>query len=283
VDRYLIVLLAAVVAVAGCTDIVSNNNNDKPQDVPESSSEGKGLEIVSFDVTDNTLIPEQEAIVRLTLKNHHIDPITLESIQLYNLGMIGLVENSGDISGCSSTEIRAASQGHSPEINCDWRVMAPAAEELGDFESRNMNPKLRVAYDSVMSNKKNTLPVTFKPLSEIGETRKVTKTYSNDEVSLKLSVDTPVPLDGQSTLDIVIDTKGDGRLNSPYTVQAYPKSIMGENCASEIQLETVATDRAELSCVISTDASNTITRNLMVSTSYKYQKYSSLNIEVVNE
>lgn len=260
------IAVALTVAVAGCS-------NAPDAQVPGGSSSGSGgLQIVKFAPADSSLNPGQETVIELKLKNSHKEEISIEDTSLFNTAFIE-VKSGPD---CSPSEIKPAREDIRPEMLCRWRVEAPSEEEMEKFDSKGVNIRLNLEYSSALSTQK-PMKVHFLPLEEIGNRKKMSRTYGNGEVSMTVKTENPVPSKQGGAIDFVIKPEGSGRVSSNYEMKYSPSSVFSD-CPSNV--EPVIEKRADFSCDISS-GEDTV-RNLIISTSYKYVQSPSLSIEVVN-
>lgn len=279
-----ILAVALIILASGCV---------LPEDEEEFSStpaQGKGLEITRFAATDNHLTPGQQAVVTLTLKNYHVEQIELNQVDIYNTGELEVLEDS---TGCTQSIIRASSEGVNPEVKCTWTIEAPPSTELGDFETITYSPRLRLRYDSQMTNSKDPLQFSFKPGVEINSTQTVSKSYSNGEVQMTVEAESPVPIEGNGNIEISLSpTDVDNLISDPsqgYQIRIRPREII-EQCNGEqvirsgnivlFNMPYEVDKSATASCQISSPSDTQTQRNVIISTSYKYQRSPNLDIEV---
>lgn len=273
-----IVIIALAVAVSGCADTETPNTDSNGQDTPVPQN---GLQVASLSVTDETLQPNQEALVNLRLENYHTESISIEDIKVINTGLLKKEYDSEDWQdNCRPNELRVAEPGQDgsepiiPEMECSWRVSAPSEEDLGAFESRLEPLSIQISYSSAIENREE-LNVPFKPLSDIESTQSTSKEFSNSEVSVSMETETPLSFQG-GTMDFYIEETGEGRVDGSYSFEYIPEEIF-ENCPEEE--EPVVGNDVEFSCSLT--YGQEATRNVYFSTSYKYVKTPTLDVEVV--
>lgn len=267
-------IFLAVVAVAvasGCVSPIDNGIS------PGGSSSSGGLQVVKFDSADHTLTPGQETRVSLRLKNAHPHGVDFSDISLYNTGFLEVEEKSVE-KRCSSTDLQPAREGFQPEMECSWTIKAP--EENSGFESRSITFSANIEYESKVSNSKQPFKVTFKENSKIRKRQQLSHTFSNSEVKMRISTENPLPREG-ALLDISLSSTGSGRVASDYTVSYSPESVFPGCLEDKKKMERIEDDDTDFSCEIVPGTAGTSTRNLIISTSYKYVKSPSLGIEVV--
>ncbi|MBC5792965.1 MAG: hypothetical protein H8Z69_02885 [Nanohaloarchaea archaeon] len=254
-DSKITIFLALVVVASGCAQQESENS-------PE-----KGLEVKDFSISEKSLVPSQQAYITLVLKNHHTQQINLRDISLYNTGLL-----KADKQGCRPENIEVATADVAPEMECTWKVEAP--EDIGAFNSKSVSLKLNIEYDSQLEPTE-PFKIDFKSPEDITETSNLEKTYTNSEIKLDISTENPAPSQGR-LIDLTISSAGKGRVASDFSMDYSPSGVF-EDC--DQQKEIVVGSSVEFSCQISSD--QTVERNLMISTSYKYVKAPTLDVEVV--
>lgn len=271
-----ILILALVIVVSGCADNSTQNNTDV------GSSTGKGLEIVSLGVADDTLSPGQKTRMSLTLKNYHTQEITIEEVSVFNDGQLIFGEDatSGDENknaDCSPEEIQKAEQGIAPEMICTWTITAPSEEDLGAFDSKPMPVNVKIAYDSSIINSE-PMKVQFRDVSQIENVEPITKEFSNGEVEVSMEVENPVSFAGR-TMYFTVRNTGPGDVEGGYSFDYSPVSVF-DSCNENHKKENpVVGSTAEFSCPIQHGTESV--RNLFTSVSYKYVKTPTVDIEVV--
>lgn len=277
-NRFFLVLVVLTVAASGCTTDTGKTGNDIDPVKME-----KGLEITELTTSDTELVPNQRATITVTLENYHIKPVEIEQLQLYNLGFLEIVNQKS----CTPRQIDVAKMGYIPKMECRWVVKAPPASEMEGFSSKTIPLKLRLKYASQVSNHKQALKLDFKPLKDIKHTSDVKKTYSNGEVEFTVATENPVPFSktgGGRMLNIKADNAGKGDIASDgYSFSYSPESVFLHGDGScPTSKKPIIGDKVEFSCRIVPDVESSVTRNLLISVSYKYVKAPTLDIEVVN-
>lgn len=269
-ETRILVLLSLAVIVSGCVDQIDPGSTGV-------SGDGDALEIHSFEVSDEHINPGQRANVELILRNYNDERVDFDDISLYSTGILNLVGDQDIQSRCTSDSLDQMRQDTPAEMQCNWVIEAP--EEI-DFDSRPVSFRLNLEYDSSLSTDGEPFSVEFDSFEDIDRTRKITHTYTNGEVSLRLETDEPQPLEG-GNLDIVVEPAGSGNVVSDYEMGYSPENVF-EGCETGEVEEAVFEDRAEFGCSIVPGTGSSVTRNLVVSTSYKYVQSPSLTVEVVN-
>lgn len=268
-ENKIILLIALTVAVVGCSDLPTGNNNGNPDD--QQQQEGQGLEIVELRTTDNTLRPGQSAKAVLRLKNYHTEDVSIINNTLINTGVVETSDKS-----CSPSEIQPAEEGLTPEMRCEWDLTVPEDVDIStDQKAQSMT--LYLKYDSSLTLVR-PLELEFKEFDDINSTSTITRSFSNGEVEGSLSVESPATLQGR-TADFTIQEVGDGRVASPYSFEYYPQQPQTfDGCPD--QDEPVVGNQLEFSCTL--EADSVAARNLYFSAYYKYAKEPTLNINIVN-
>lgn len=285
-EAKILILIIAVVIVSGCTALNGDNNE---VDFEEPESIGHGLEIVNLEPSDPQLFPGQKAVIVLRMRNHHISELGIEEMVLYNLGPLELVDSGQSWQDrCTPSEIPTAEHGQSPLIECEWRIKAP--DDMEDFESKTISPRLQLRYDSVLSNKQHPLEVQFKHYTDISDPSQVEKTYSNEEIRMTAGVENPAAIDG-TRIGLSFDNVGSGRVvpmseddeaKTFYEVEVSPESVFSD-CSPSFEVRSAVGSEIEESCEIHAPGGEAVARNLVFATSYKYQQSQSVDIEVVND
>jgi hypothetical protein len=286
-----VTVIAAVIAVSGCSALPipsgGGGGNTAPTQ-PEMVS-GKGLEVTNLKVTDNTVTPGQEVQVTLNLKNYHREPITINEITLYNLGLLSASDKE-----CTPEEIKPAKeQGVYPVMECTWNVEAPTEEEIGGFEQRKTSVGASIPYESVIQNFQ-PMKLEFKPLDDVNKTDKKVMTYSNGEVKINMQTESPVPRGQFKLVKFHVQEVGKGRVNGSYEFDYSPSSVFVTEShpkADEVKdkficpesEEPVLDDQLEFSCYAYVEeAPQSAVRNLFFTASYKYVQAPSLDITIVS-
>ncbi|MFB6115334.1 MAG: hypothetical protein ABEK04_03500 [Candidatus Nanohalobium sp.] len=274
-DRRTIAVVFIALMASGCTLPGNSTDTGDNNGGPELATD-RGLRIEAFRPTDETLRPSQPAILNLRLKNYHTNPIYIKEISIYNEGLLTVGNRSCNP---SPGNLGSATGNTYPEMRCQWDVEAPPESAYGSFKSKPASVNLRLVYNSSLTNQR-PFKVKFKPLEEINSTRSISKTFSNSEVSMKVSTESPVPVDSSRTVEIVTREVGKGRIASDtnYVFKFIPDNLFGEDCERE---DAPVVDK-ELKFSCSINGASRGTRNLLFSTSYKYVKEPVLNIKLVN-
>ena len=269
-DSRLVILFALIVAVSGCSQLPTGPNNDDKQ------QEGKGLEVIEFRVSDNTLQPGQKATLMMNLRNYHTEEIEILNNTILNSGSLVEVSNKD----CSPEQIERAQQGIYPEMECTWDLEAAAEDEIGDFNSRTVSMNAFLQYNSSLTLI-NPLQLDFREYDNIESTERISRGFSNGEVEGSLSVENPVSIRDGRQIDVSVTEVGEGRVTSPYTFEFFPESPqVWYGCENGQQEEPIVGEEVEFSCTVDYDTETT--HNLLFSTYYKYAKEPTINIEIVN-
>lgn len=274
-DRRLAALIALVVAASGCTDIPGS-----------TGSSGSGVQISEFSINDNTLYPEQEASINLVVQNFDADA-EITDLKIVNTGALKVLESDWK-SQCSSGQLPDPINGQPGIMECSWTIQAPSSSELGSFQSKSYVPQLMMRYNAKFSNSDKPVKVHAKPSSEIESPKKVSRSFSNGEVTTKVNFENPTPLELETPMKVVISANKNHLVSDSYGFSVTPasffKSCDGAEPANDrlgVDVEVEPNGKARFTCMLS--PSNANTRNLIASTSYKYQKAPSLSVEVVSQ
>lgn len=263
-----LVMLAIVVAASGCLHTglndISNTNS------PTSSS--SGLQVAKFDVSDGAIGPGQTGIIYLELVNNHREEIDIKDISIYNTGVLNVEK-----SGCNPSEIGPAREDYVPRMECNWRVKVPE-DAVDRFDSKMIPVKLNLEYESQVSNSQSPIKTHFYPIEEISSTRPLKSTFSNSEVGVTVETERPIPYEGR-TVTFTAQNAGNGRVASNFTFEYFPEEIF-DGCKKEHK--PIIDQKVEFTCMIQPQREVQQTRNLVISTSYKYVKEPTLDIEVVD-
>ncbi|MFB6209628.1 MAG: hypothetical protein ABEJ56_05855 [Candidatus Nanohaloarchaea archaeon] len=270
-DEKLLILAIAVTASGCIHSSVEDPASIKKPGTGSSSASGD-LKVETFRVSDSTLSPGQNGIITVNLKNYHKSPVSIKQISLYNTGVLEVEKL-----GCSPEQIKQATEGFRPGMECRWRVSMPSREQ-GAFESRTIPVKLNLVYTAELSNSGSPIKVHVKPLEEIDRVSEVRKSFSNGEVKMKVETESHVPVQGTRTVEITASNVGPGRVDGGYTFDYTPSTLLSD-CPAEP--EPVVQQKVTFSCDLKGDSE--ATRNLVFSTSYKYVKAPTLDIEVVTK
>jgi len=238
VETRIVLLLALAVAISGCADTTGDTNtNSNIEEKELGTSSGKGLEIKSLGVADETLTPGQQTQLSLTLKNYHTKEIEMEELSVFNDGQLVVGEdatknNEDKTPECDPEEIQRAEQDVAPEMICTWTLTAPSKEDLGAFNSKPLPVNVRIAYDSNIINSE-PLKLQFRPLSDIDSAETVTKTFSNGEVKASMEVEKPAPVSGK-TMYLTAENAGQGSVEGGYEFSYTPESVF-QDCVNNHQ------------------------------------------------
>ena len=263
-ETRLALILLLVIITSGCVDNVGNGQEQIPN---------RGLIIQDFSITDNTLRPEQNAIIRANFKNYH-RYIEINEVSIFNEGPRLDVQKRG----CTPNEeeLEGARQGLYPEIECAWEVVAPKESEIGGFRERVEPVKLRLSYNASLVNQR-PLRVGFQDVADIENTTVVSRSFSNDEISATMTTESPVAFTSGNSLELNVQNTGNGRIDGSYRFEYTPSDVF-ENCPS--QENPIVGSEWNRVCDLSSDSTGT--RNLFFTTYYKYIKEPNLDITIVN-
>ncbi|MFB6180447.1 MAG: hypothetical protein ABEJ93_01080 [Candidatus Nanohalobium sp.] len=269
--------IALILLASGCTLPEEIQDTENKDNKPELASD-RGLKIEEFRMTDESLRPNQEVIMRLKLTNYHTEDIDIKEVSIYNEGLLKVDKSSKECNP-SIGKLGKASPGNYPSMVCTWRVTAPDKEKYGGFENKPASVNLRLKYESSLTNEK-PFKVRFKPLDEINNTESIGKSFSNAEVSMSVSTEDPVPKQGSRVLEVSVKEVGRGRLveGSEYRFDFRPSHLF-QGCNQPGA--PVVGNEYSFACTLQGGIEGT--RNLGFSTSYKYVKEPVLNVRLVNQ
>ncbi|MFB6159224.1 MAG: hypothetical protein ABEJ95_06240 [Candidatus Nanohalobium sp.] len=255
-DSKTIIALTAVILASGCAS---------------SSSNGTGVKVEKFSISDSTLTPGQQAQIEAEIVNYHRSPSEVKSewVSLFNTGQIEVMEKS-----CTPGSIGKADDGFNPKMMCTWTVQAPRESYVKGFSSKPVSVKLRMKYSASLENRK-PLKISFKPVNDIEQSSTVKKTVTNGDVEVNVKTENPVALNNPQTVTVTARNIGPGNLVEDYSIEFDPSNVV-ENCNSPEVIQE------ELSKTCELNAGTEGVRNMFISTSYKYEKSPNLDIEVVN-
>ncbi|MFB6200283.1 MAG: hypothetical protein ABEJ83_05340 [Candidatus Nanohaloarchaea archaeon] len=263
-----IILLGVAVAASGCTKPKPKYKDNRATN--QNSQLWNGLQIETFKITDKTLRPGQRAIITLKAKNYiprELDP----RVFLYNTGALNVSEPS-----CTSGKVKAAKQGVYPGMRCTWEVEAPGGEAVRGFPSKQVTVKLHLEYRSRIKNRR-PLKLEFKPALKINRSKKKAVSFGNPEVSVTMETEAPVAVETGGMLTFKIVEDGKGRLGSNLRFNYTPENLF-KGCPETDK--PVIGNKLTATCRV--QSSQKATRNLFLSTSYKYIKEPTLDIRLVN-
>ena len=257
-DHKIIILGIITVIASGCATNTGNNN-------------GQGVVVEDFSISDNTLIPNQEANLNVEIANYNTNPTNIETLEIFNEGEL-TIENKQ----CSSEDIRAAREDIVPRMSCSWTVKAPEEDFIEGFNSKPTPIKLRLGYTTSFENTE-PLKIDYQELSNIENSGETTITDSNGNIEITINGQTPTSQSSPNPLNFQIRNVGPGRIEGSYSLSYSPSDIL-ENCPNEEK--PVIEDTVEYSCNL--ESGSTGTKNIFLTTSYKYIKSPNLDIQVVN-
>lgn len=288
-EKLLLILLALTVTVSGC----SNLEGALPGENPDTTSEpeqlpGKGLMVNSFTISDETLSPGQTAEVTLELQNYHREGVELEEIGLYNTGL--LTPNKQQ---CTPSEenLQAATTEVNPIMECVWTIEAPSSEEMGGFSQRSASFYANIPYNTSIENYQ-PLQVEFRPLGEIDSRNERSISFTNGEVDVEASVETPVALGEKKTISFNLRRAGEGRVDEEYRFDYAPAALFDLNNDDKVtgqggecpeRDEVILGSGLDFSCSISMEGVSSEVRNIFFTASYKYVKSPTMSITIVSE
>ncbi len=237
----------------------------------DGASSGNGVKVEKFSATDATLNPGQQTTVEIEITNYNDAPTTLRSrsVSLFNTGQLEVLSKT-----CSPDSIDSSREGFNPTMQCVWTVQAPGEDFVQGFQSKPLSFRANIRYTSTLENRR-AVKVNFQPLREIQKSSEVSRTVSNGDINMKISGQTPAALENPSTITVNVRNTGPGDIKEEYSFSYTPSEIF--SCPDS---DEPIQGAVEFACTLKADSTGT--RNLFVSTSYKYEKNPGTNIEVVN-
>jgi len=261
-DKILIIIILAIVISSGCIE------NGSDEELPN-----RGLEIEEFTITDSELRPNQNAVIRATLRNYH-EWIDIQTADIVNEG-----DNLNvDKQGCTPDpeDLDGAQHGSVPTMQCTWTVEAPSEEDMtSGFESRSEPVQLRLAYNASITNM-DAMQIDFQDNADIDYTETISKSFSNNEISVHMTTDSPVASESGSSMEFEIMGEGPGRISEGYWLEYEPPELF-EDCDTE--REPISGSEARFVCTIQSDTTGV--ENVFPTIYYKYVKEPNLDITVV--
>jgi len=254
----MLILLILTVFVSGCV-------NGDP-DIGDRS-----IEVVSFESSDNEIVPEQQTEIELVLENYQQTPIEIKNTSLFNYQPL-----DKDNRGCTpGQEISAATEGAVSQMNCNWVVEADQESIDGYTEGRNVPVSLELLYNSVLENEQ-PYQLQIKPVEDVESTERESMSFTNNEI--RMDIEMRQPVSDSTEADITVINIGDGRIDSNYTVSF--ENEMFSDCEGE--KESFTGQDVDYRCEVQVEDDSERVENVFFSTSYKYLQTTSTNIEVVD-
>jgi hypothetical protein len=282
VDNKLIPLIALVIIVSGCTDLIQTDSS--PEGVEPDP--GAGLEITKLSAEDTTLRAGQGQLgqrteITLQLTNHHSKDIDPE-ISLANTGL--LRADDGDTGPdafdiqCNQDSLAAVQEEIVDQMECTWAVNAPNQSVMGPFGEQSSSMSVVIDYESQIANQE-PLTVRFLPRNEIADSNPVERKFSNNEVQMTIRTDNPSAREPEhNRFEISLANAGSGHVGESGYDISYQPDIMVDECPGDNAKGRIGSEFTE---TCSFDVSSSATRNIFLSAEYKYQKQQNLPITLV--
>ena len=267
-DKKILLIFGLVILTSGCLEQPGLNGGQQ-EELPN-----RGLVIDDYSITDNELRPNQQAVIRAQFTNYHRE-IDIDSVELANYGTLLSIDRQG----CTPEigELEDANERIQPRMECTWTVEAPGERELEGFQEKPEPVQMRVEYDASMESE--PLRIGFRPVEDVTSTSIASTSTSNGEVSLDIAADSPATLSSGTTLEVVANNNGPGRLPNGYSFNFEPGRLF-DDCEDGKKEEGLQSDEVNFVCSLTTDSEGTT--NVFVSTDYKYVKEPTLDITLVN-
>lgn len=263
----MILLLGLIIITSGCAEELDSGDEELPN---------RGLVLDDFRITDDTLRPNQQAIITASFTNYHRE-IQINEMEIFNEGNLDV-----DNRRCTpdKDDLEGARDGVTPSIECNWDVEAPGPDTLEGFRERSEPVKLRASYNATLTNQ-NPLNVEFRSLENIESTQRTSQSFSNGEMEASVTTETPVARDAGNIVEIQASGTGNGRLRGGYLIEYTPEEIFSEECPGKEERITPISG-TQISEICEASSGSTGTRNLFFTIHYKYIKEPNLDITVVN-
>ncbi|WP_414836680.1 hypothetical protein [Candidatus Nanohalococcus occultus] len=274
-----IIFMAFVITASGCTDVL-------PGSTSPTSSSGSAVQIADFSINDQSLYADQQAVITLVVENYNAQA-EITDLKLVNTGALKIQDGSWS-QRCSTAELPEPVNGNPGVMECSWEVRAPPESELGNFNSKSYSPGLMLRYRSELSNSDRPVKIHTKEAREIESTSQVSRSFSNGEVSTSIKAESPVAVGIDSPITVSIAANSQHVVSENYGFEISPTSMIAscdgrepQNGGLSFDVAVEPSGSAQFNCVLNPQTSTT--RNLIFSTSYKYQKAPSLNVEVLSQ
>jgi len=269
VETKTILFIGIILITSGCMENLDLDSSDESN---SNQMPNRGLEIQEFTITDDTLRPEQNAMITASLKNYHRE-ISIYEVEIFNEGPHLTVNKQG----CTPSEnnLEGARENIYPEMECSWEVEAPQESEIDGFRERTEPVKLRVSYEAPVENQEG-LKVSFQEIEDIENTQTVSRSFDNGEVEASMTTESPVAASSGNTVELSASNSGDGRVDGGYEFSYSPDVF--ENCPESD--EPIGNNEWSSVCDLSSESTGT--RNLFFTVDYKYIKEPNLDITLVN-
>lgn len=264
--RTKIMLIALILLTSGCVD-------EYIEPTGTNGETGEGLEINEFSISDDELREGQYATLQLEVTNHNQE-IDFESIELDHSDRL-ITDNRNCVP--EPEQLQGATEDYSPSMTCTWDV-EPELEEgftlPGDRVTESIT--LRKSYEASLENRE-PLSLEFRAEEDIRETQVRQIEFSNGEIEVEAFVEEPIPIEGDSVLDVTAQNAGNGRLEDDIGFDYSPGEI-ADDCPSS--QEILMGDQVSFTCSLESDDPGS--RNLFISTDYKYVEEPVLDVDVVD-
>lgn len=268
-QRTEIILVVLIVLTSGCMD--------EFDDVIEPSSSegevGEGFTIEEFSISDEELREDQFATLTLEATNYN-DELNFTGLTTeYNEERLEITDRQ-----CNPPmdEIGGAREDYQPSITCTWDVTTDLDGDItlpGGELTESIT--LRKEYETAVENQE-PISIDFRDQEDIRNTHIERRSFSNSEVKIDLAVEEPASLESGTVLEVQASETGNGRIDGDYSFDYRPEEIIDDCPESE---EPLVDDEVEFTCTLSSEVTGS--RNLVVSTEYKYVEEPVVDVRVV--
>lgn len=261
-DSRIAFLVLIIVIGSGCTE--SREPGGRP--IGE-------IYLEEFSAEETELDPGQVTEVKAVFKNEKDESTTLraEDVRLFNTGEMKIKEKI-----CRPEEIKSASQGFSPEMECVWQVEAPGEDWIKGFGSKPLSINMVFNYSTTIEPSE-PLTIEFREDEEAVKREDVTQELSDGKVRVRVEGRSPLPVNSDYDVQIRAENQGVGELKGIYSFDYTPQSIIKEEAACPSEKKPIDGE-AEFECTLNTGLEGE--RKFFVTTSYKYQEIANTIIEV---
>lgn len=286
--RHLILLVVATL-LAGCTGLGGGSDTG-------DGGGAHGFTIHDATLADTEIRPGEQTELVVRLENAHPSAVENVNIHLSNLGTLspsldaasdGSSRDSGQ--NCRFDSIRAATPAAPTNVMCVWTLSAPGSMD-GDT-AQTYPVTVTASYDATLSMQSGTLKFSFDDAVTSDESRTVSTSFSNAEISISASHPHTVRT-GASTipLDVTVQNSGAGdiqrRDGSRYVDLSYSGTMTGLFAVNHCdRANFIAGEQATtLECTLEKQGGASVTagttRSLQMTADYRYQRHKELSLAV---
>ena len=267
-QKVILILVGALLFLSsGC---IGGEDSGGPG-IDEEYEGNNTLLIKDLELQEDSLRPDQSTYLRLKVSNANIHDVKDFKAEVYNTGSLE-VEKVGD---CNFDLRNRIDLGELDTRECMWSVKAPGKDYLQNFDSKNIEMKLRISFRSKSSFYEEQPKIVFERSPEITE-----KSYETDAGDLKASLnfESPLPLFKKKVpLDINLKP-GKGR---PSNVEIeYQGAFDFSQCSRNVRIN--GSESRNIQCSIEPTGEIKIReeRPILLRINYKYILSKSIDVEV---